>query len=101
MTVRVSRVDINQKEVVNALKNDGWSVALAHPMGRGFPDLVVAKDGHTFLVEVKDGSGRLTPQQQTFHSAWRGTIIVARSGEDAIHLCRLALSAVGSHRVVI
>jgi len=85
MTVRTSRVDANQAEVVEALRKVGWSVALTHEVGKGFPDLVVAKDGYTLLVEVKNGeAGKLTRQQVEFMSNWTGDVVVVRSAEDAI-----------------
>jgi hypothetical protein len=72
-------------------------VALAHAVGRGFPDLVVGYRGRgkpeTFLLEVKDGdkppsARKLTPAQVVWHGEWRGHVAV---------VCNLAeaLAAVG------
>jgi hypothetical protein len=88
-----ARVDANQPAIVAGLRAAGCTVAAAHAVGRGFPDLVVGYRGCTYLLEVKDGdkprsARQLTPAQVDWHDAWRGHVAV---------VCNLAeaLAAVG------
>jgi Holliday junction resolvase len=69
--VRIKKVDANQKEIVAALRNAGWAVALMHRAGEGFPDLVVSrKDWGTFLVEVKVPGEKPNARQLKFYQDW-------------------------------
>jgi Holliday junction resolvase len=88
---RAAKVDANQPEIVQALRDAGWSVAVMSAVGQGFPDLVIGRDGVNVLVEVKDGSKppsaqKLTPDQVEFHAAWNGRIEVVNSVESALQL---------------
>lgn len=67
------KVDKNQVAVVKALRDYGADVHLLHMVGGGIPDLLVAYDGQTILIEVKDGADKkLTPQQIKLFAAWKG-----------------------------
>lgn len=67
------KVDKNQKDVVKALRDNGADVYLLHMVGSGIPDLLVAYEGHTILIEVKDGIDKqLTPQQIKLFATWKG-----------------------------
>ncbi len=81
---RAAKVDANQSEIVAALRAVGASVAPAHTMGGGFPDLVVGHKGVTYLLEVKTAKGKLTKDQRAWHPAWRGHLAVVRSVEEAL-----------------
>lgn len=86
---RAAKIDANQPEIVKALRKVGASVAPAHTMGQGFPDLVVGFRDATYLLEVKDGSKppsarKLTPDQVEWHDAWRGHCCVVSSVEEAL-----------------
>ena len=80
---RAAKVDANQGEIVAALRAVGASVAPAHTMGGGFPDLVVGHQGVTYLLEVKTPKGKLTPDQERWHPEWRGQVSVVRTAEEA------------------
>ena len=85
------RVDSNQSQIVQWFREFGFSVAHTHTIGKGFPDLVVAKYGITFLVEVKDGAKppsaqKLTADEERFHKEWKGVIKIIRNLEDVIAL---------------
>ena len=87
--MRAKKVDVNQKAIVTALRKLGYSVAVTSSLGEGFPDLVVAKNGKTILVELKDGSKppsqrRLTEHEKKFHENWKGKIIVAESVKNIL-----------------
>lgn len=92
---RAAKVDANQPEIVAALRKAGASVAPAHSMGRGFPDLVVGHMGKTYLVEVKDGSKppsarKLNDLQVEWHEAWRGHCCVVETVEQALAVIGVA-----------
>ena len=84
-----AKVDANQPEIVNALRQIGCSVLLTHQLGKGAPDLVVGYRGVNFMLEVKDGNKppsrrELTPDEVKFHDEWNGDIRIVESVEDAI-----------------
>ena len=71
------------------LRRLGCSVAITSGLGDGFPDVVVRRRGKNLLIEIKDGAKppsarKLTSDQIDFHSAWRGTIVVVESVEQAL-----------------
>lgn len=88
---RAAKIDENQKEIVQALRAMGCSVAITSAVGAGFTDLVVGYRGVNYLVEIKDGSKppsaqKLTPDQIEFHESWRGQKAVVNSVDAAIKL---------------
>jgi Holliday junction resolvase len=81
---RAAKVDANQAAVVKALRRVGCSVQSLAAVGAGVPDLLVGRNGRTFLLEVKDGSKvksaqKLTPAQVDWHSTWKGAPVVVVS----------------------
>ena len=84
-----AKVDANQPGIVAGLRAAGCTVAPAHAVGRGFPDLVVGYRGCTYLLEVKDGdkppsARKLTPAQVDWHAAWRGHVAVVCTLDEAL-----------------
>jgi hypothetical protein len=84
------KVDKNQNDVVKVLRDYGADVYLLHMVGGGIPDLLVAYEGHTILIEVKDGADKkLTPQQIKLFAAWKGSYLFrVNSSEDAIEVLK-------------
>jgi Holliday junction resolvase len=78
------KVDDNQKSIVNVLKKVGCSVQTLASMGGGVPDLLVGIRGENYLLEVKTEKGTLTADQERWHTAWRGSVVVVRTAEEAI-----------------
>jgi Holliday junction resolvase len=77
MSKYAKRVDVNQKEVVKALRDSGCSVVHLHECGKGIPDLLVGKDNITYLIEVKrDDKASFTPAQLEFQRTWQGSPVV-------------------------
>ena len=81
-----AKADRNQPEIVAALRSAGYDV-----MFIGKPvDLLAAKNGVNFLLEVKvpkakgERGGRLTPEQEEFFANWRGQKAVVRTVEEAL-----------------
>lgn len=88
---RNARVDSNQAQIVEALRQYGASVEPIHFVGRGCPDLIVGFNGYNWLVEVKDGGKvpskrKLTPDEADWHQRWCGQVAIVASLEDAIAL---------------
>ncbi len=82
-----ARVDANQDQIVSALRAAGAYVWII-----GLPvDLLVGYKGHTFLVEVKNGSKkRLTKLQADFFENWSGsTLVRIDSPESALRMLRV------------
>lgn len=89
--MRARRVDSNHKDIIQALRALGCSVADTSRLGQGFPDAVVSRHGITALVEIKDGSKppsarKLTPAEEQFRANWQGVYRVVESVPDAIDL---------------
>jgi len=74
-----ARVDANQAQIVSALRAAGayvWVIGL--PV-----DLLVGYNGHTFLVEIKNGPRKtLTRLQQDFFGNWIGGGLHRIDGPD-------------------
>jgi hypothetical protein len=84
------KVDKNQSSVVKALRDYGADVHLLHMVGAGIPDLLVAYEGHTILMEVKDGADKkFTPDQIKFIASWKGGHLYrVNSSEEAIDVLK-------------
>ena len=81
------KIDLLQKEVVNALRKIGCSVTILSAVGKGVPDLLVGFGGVNFLIEVKSKkTATLTPDQVEFFRTWSGQVAVIYSVEEAIRL---------------
>lgn len=89
--MRAYRVDSNQKEIVNALRDAGYSVQHLHSVGSGCPDILVGINGINFLIEIKEGDGKLTPAQIVWHSTWKGQVDIAKNKEEAIEIVKNAI----------
>lgn len=89
--MRAARVDDNQDEIKNALRDIGASVFVTSNVGNGFGDLVVGFRGVNYLLEIKDGSKppsrrKLTPAEAKFHDEWRGQVDVVNSVDEALQV---------------
>lgn len=82
--MRAYRVDKNQKDIVAAIRDAGYSVQHLHSVGSGCPDILVGVNGLNVLIEIKEGDGKLTAAQVVWHSSWKGQVKVARNKEEAI-----------------
>ena len=84
-----NRIDENQNEIVKALRKAGAYVRIIS-QGDGIPDLLVAYNGYTILMEVKDGdkvpsARKLTEAEQKFFDEWTGgMLVVVNSVDEAI-----------------
>lgn len=82
--MRARRVDANHGQIINAFRALGFSVADTSKLGAGFPDAVIARQGRTAVVEIKDGkkppSARvLTKPEMKFRDAWSGIYLLVEN----------------------
>lgn len=82
----MSRADLNQSEIVRALRAVGASVHITSQVGGGFPDLVCGIFGKNYLIEVKnrDTYGKLSTEQLIFRDKWKGKVYVVNSVDEAL-----------------
>ena len=78
------RVDANQAAIVSALRKAGASVAITSSVGNGFVDAVIGVRHRNFLLEIKDGKGKLTTQERHFAEHWNGQVATVRTPEEAL-----------------
>lgn len=89
--MRAYRVDSNQKDIVNALRETGYSVQHLHSVGAGCPDILVGINGINILIEIKEVEGKLTPAQVVWHAAWQGQVNIAKNKQEAIEIVKNAI----------
>jgi Holliday junction resolvase len=78
------KVDLNQREIVEALRKAGAKVAITSNLGNGYGDLVVGFRGVMMWMEIKSKGGRLTQDEKVFYSDWAEYTVVVYSVEDAL-----------------
>jgi Holliday junction resolvase len=86
--MRAAKVDANHVQVVEALRAAGATVQSLAVVGKGVPDLLVGHQGHTLLMEVKDGDKspskrKLTEDQLKWHREWNGGTLAVVDGPEA------------------
>lgn len=84
-----AKVDANHAQIVRALRQIGCSVQSLAQLGKGVPDLLVARNGSMWLMEIKDGnkppSGRkLTEDETSWCARWRAPVYIVESVDDAL-----------------
>lgn len=89
MRRRAARVDGNHVEIVQIFREWGCSVLSLAAMGKGIPDLLIALQGVTWLVEVKMPKGKLNEDQEGFTAAWQGSWAVVRDREGCERVVRM------------
>lgn len=83
---RAPHLDLNHREITDALRRLGFSVFSTAAVGRGFPDLTAARQMETFLIEVKMPGAPFEDAQVAFYAHWNGTVYVFRSITDCVFL---------------
>lgn len=81
---RAAKVDSNQEQIVSALRAAGASVQSLAPIGKGCPDILVARAGRMFLMELKAGRGKANELQKKWHAAWNADVHVVNGPEQAL-----------------
>ena len=93
--MRASRVDDNQKEIVQSLRKFGCSVYIVSQL-KGFCDIVVGWRGYNYLFEIKDpnkppSQRKLTPKEKEFHESWNGQVAVIYTADDVVKILAEAI----------
>jgi hypothetical protein len=98
---RAARIDGQHRAIVAALRAAGASVRSTAALGKGFPDLIVARpyDHTTFLLEIKaplgplggksDHGQSMNEDQIKFGTEWQGEFWIVRSPQQAVDTLRL------------
>ena len=84
MTRWAAKVDTNQAEIVQALRDAYCSVLLLHRVGQGCPDIAVGYKGSVYFLEIKTEKGKLTTREQEFMDSWRGHYAIVRTPDEAL-----------------
>jgi Holliday junction resolvase len=79
---QAAKRDANEQQIVGALEAVG---CIVHRLSqKGIPDLLVGRQGATYLIEVKELKGSLTDDQKYFFETWRGHAVIVRTVEEAM-----------------
>lgn len=88
---RACKVDLTQREIIDALRCNGMSVKDCSAVGQGFPDLCVGFRGGVYLLETKSHKSishrvaePLTAAQVVFHQSWSGDIGTVETAKMAV-----------------
>lgn len=92
---RSNKADANQSEIVQGIRDAGYSVCVTSMVGDGFTDIVCGGLGRNILIEIKNpdmppNKRKLTPEQVRFHKEWQGPIGVAETLEEALLMIECA-----------
>ena len=88
---RNAKVDINQPEIVKALRKFGATVLITSQLKNCF-DILVGYKGINYIMEIKDenqppSKKRLTEGEQKFKDTWKGgKYYVVENIEQAINI---------------
>ena len=82
-----ARIDRNQPETVKEFRRLGYSVLIIAQLKKCC-DIIIARDGFTCAVEIKDGEKppsqrKLTEGEQEFKDTWKGRWYLCESLDDA------------------
>ncbi len=88
-----AKIDVNQPEIVKALRQAGASVLSLSQMGKGCPDLLVGFQGKNFLMEIKDpnkkpSQRKLSEDEREFFDCWSGQVTVIETAGEALLLLK-------------
>jgi hypothetical protein len=83
------RVDSNQADIIAALNRAGCTTLSLTSIGSGCPDLLVARAGQMWLLELKADS-ELAQSQIAWINGWNAKVHVVRSVDEALAAVGLA-----------
>lgn len=86
---RYPNLDVNQPDIVKALRAAGASVTSLASVGDGCPDILVGIRKVTTVMEIKDGAKppskrKLTEPEEKWHAGWSGSKHIVESVEQAL-----------------
>lgn len=89
--MRHGKRDLNHGEIKQALLACGCSVLDLADTGNSIPDLLVGRQGRSFLLEIKSPKGKEKPGQTKAREAWRGdSWAVVRTVREALRVVCIA-----------
>jgi hypothetical protein len=80
------KVDANHAAIVDAARQCGCDVLDIHQLGHGYPDLVIFRGQRAWMVEIKEGKGRLTEDERSFSATLKTDVHVVRTIADVLTL---------------
>jgi hypothetical protein len=88
---KYAKKDDNHNRIAEVFEINGATVLDMSPLGDGAPDMAIGFLGHNILIEAKNGSlpkskQQLTDDEEKFHAAWRGTIVIIHNELEAQQL---------------
>lgn len=90
---RAARKDRNHNEITAVFQKAGFRVWDTSQLGGGFPDIIIARNKSTGVVEIKDGklkpsARRLTLDETCFRIHWEthGRWYLVASVDDALNV---------------
>lgn len=91
MKRRFARTDLNHAEIVAALRRAGCSVQSLAAVGNGVPDLLVARNGRLWLMEVKNpkmppSKQGLTEDETRWHIHWNAPVHIVKWPSEALEV---------------
>lgn len=90
--MRAKRVDENQQEIIDTLRQAGYTVHDTHDLGGGFPDIVVGCERGNILAEIKMPGKGLNEKETKWFMKWPGPKVVIYDKEEAINQIEEALN---------
>lgn len=85
--MRKHKRDDNEEDIVSALRAVGCSVlVIDNERSGGVPDLLVACQGHMWLVEVKAPGKEMNGKQEDWAKEWRAPVHVVHDEVEALRL---------------
>lgn len=79
-----ARVDVNQPDIVKALRQIGAEVNYMHQLGMGTPDLLVSFRQRWYVIECKSDDGELNEDQKRWIGRQKAPVYTVRSPEEAV-----------------
>ena len=84
--MKAPRVDVNHREIVQALAYVGATVQSLASIGKGCPDILVGYRGKNWILEIKTPTGCVNDYQAKWARDWRGQSAVVRSVAEALKI---------------
>jgi Holliday junction resolvase len=78
------KVDRTHGEILAGLRKAGIVAYSIAPVGEGLPDIIAARAGQTWLLEVKVGRAKLTADEERFKVSWPGRYAMVRTVQEAL-----------------
>lgn len=79
-----ARVDVNQPDIVKALRQIGAEVNYMHQLGQGTPDLLISFRQRWYVIECKSDDGELNDEQKRWIGRQKAPVYTVRSPEEAV-----------------